>query len=358
MKRYITALVLFLIHLCIYSQEESFICGYTESVRPNFCQFVYDDSKNIDETNVLEVIDEILKTISLDKKSFFLKKCANINNAYAYCSVDGTRYIVIDESWLNQINNRNWFIIGVLAHEIGHHLNGHTINSKILNLSERRQQELEADRFSGSILKNLGASQIEATAWVNTIIPFEESDEHSTHPSKSKRISAIKAGYNGVELRDYTSKESYEDYFVLGYEYFNQKDFKKSYAYYQKALEINPKGSMAYNNIANIYYYVWNNLEEALKYYQIAINLDSRNYIAWHNLGDLTILGYNDYKKAFEYYNQALKLEPNYGKSLCSRGVVYLQYNMKNEACVDFRKACLLGVQNGCDNYQYNRCSN
>lgn len=64
------------------------------------------------------------------------------------------RYVLFDRAKFDWASGRpSWRDIGILAHEIGHHLNGHTVNS----LGSRWQTEAEADWFAGYVMARLGA---------------------------------------------------------------------------------------------------------------------------------------------------------------------------------------------------------
>lgn len=92
-------------------------------------------------------------------------------------------------SWLNTTTNDKWAAIALLAHEIGHHLNGHTSGKS----SHRLQREAEADEFAGFILARLGASLGQAQLVMNYIAKSEKSE---THPARKDRIAAITTGWN------------------------------------------------------------------------------------------------------------------------------------------------------------------
>ena len=87
---------------------------------------------------------------------------------------------------LNDSTGNYWASISILAHEIGHHLSGHTESQ----LPEYRF-ELEADKFSGFILNRMGASIEDARAAVEVVI------KNSLHGelSRENRIAAIEAGW-------------------------------------------------------------------------------------------------------------------------------------------------------------------
>ncbi|MFT6827522.1 MAG: hypothetical protein ACI9Z3_000805 [Roseivirga sp.] len=119
---------------------------------------------------------------------------ANVPNAAAVIKGD-TRYILYNQYFMEQIKDltkTNWSSISILAHEIGHHLSGHTLD----NIGSRPDKELESDGFSGFILYKMGASLDESRAVMNTI----GGEGSSTHPPKSARLSAITNGW--ISARD------------------------------------------------------------------------------------------------------------------------------------------------------------
>lgn len=138
------------------------------------------------------VIKAILSVIGL-KANFEIKQ-ANIPNATAIIQKD-KRYILYNPSFISSINNSvhtNWAAISILAHEIGHHLNGHTL----VRGGSNHKVELECDEFSGFILKKMGASLKEAQAAVNELC---REKEFPTHPGKKSRLKAIERGWNKAD---------------------------------------------------------------------------------------------------------------------------------------------------------------
>ena len=120
----------------------------------------------------------------------FVIKAADVPNAQA--SISGTtRLILYNQLFMmkvKQATNTDWAAISILAHEIGHHLAGHTLDG----LGSRPSKELEADRFSGFILAKMGATLEQSLVAIESIA----SDEGSvTHPPRSARIAAITNGW-------------------------------------------------------------------------------------------------------------------------------------------------------------------
>ena len=146
-------------------------------------------------------LDKILNAIGASKR-FVLQPCSNINNAVA-TSYKGIRYILYDRVFMNSVNNgNNWGNLFVLAHEVGHHINGHSLDLVLYaadavgqqTLAQSRQDELEADEFAGFILAKLGGP-LSAANKVISSYSSNRDDTYSTHPSTSKRLAAVKRGY-------------------------------------------------------------------------------------------------------------------------------------------------------------------
>lgn len=88
-----------------------------------------------------------------------------------------------------------WGPVSIMAHEIGHHLSGHTITAG----GSRPGLELEADKFSGYVLYKMGAPLAEATKAIDAL---GSETEQPTHPAKSRRIAAIGQGWQEACRQD------------------------------------------------------------------------------------------------------------------------------------------------------------
>ncbi len=136
------------------------------------------------------IIDEIISVMNL-KVNFEVRE-ANVPNAGAVF-FNNKRYILYNPNFIKQIDRAagtDWASISILAHEIGHHVKGHVFKS---NGGSSHQNELEADEFSGLVLKKMGASLEDAQIAMRMISGNRAS---STHPGKSDRLSAIAKGWN------------------------------------------------------------------------------------------------------------------------------------------------------------------
>lgn len=130
------------------------------------------------------------------KEPNFLIRAANVPNAVATL-MGPQRAILYNQQFMLQVKNATkteWSAISVLAHEVGHHLQGHTLQSG----GSRPPIELEADKFSGYVLYRMGASLDQAQAAMKIVANDQGT---STHPGKSARLAAITNGWlNAKEL--------------------------------------------------------------------------------------------------------------------------------------------------------------
>jgi hypothetical protein len=87
-----------------------------------------------------------------------------------------------------QVGGSPWGPISIMAHEIAHHLSGHTI----VPGGSRPEIELEADKFSGYVLQKMGAPLASAQ---QMILAVGHGHGTPTHPAKDQRAEAIKQGW-------------------------------------------------------------------------------------------------------------------------------------------------------------------
>ena len=120
----------------------------------------------------------------------FQVRAAGVPNAAAVIRGD-TRYILYNQYFMQNTKRStgsNWAPISIMAHEVGHHLNGHTLDKR----GSRPKIELEADYYSGFILQRMGASIDDARAAMSKLGSASGSN---THPAKHDRLAAIGSGW-------------------------------------------------------------------------------------------------------------------------------------------------------------------
>jgi len=116
------------------------------------------------------------------------------------------RYILYNPTYITSLNNitkNKWAVMTLLAHEVGHHLDGHTIRKG----GSTPELELEADEFAGFILHKLGATLEQSQ---NVMYYIAKAKGSRTHPPKGSRLLAIEKGWNrasGLQEINTTAKK-------------------------------------------------------------------------------------------------------------------------------------------------------
>lgn len=159
----------------------NYACSYYGEKNPTS---VYTFSSDSEAISALEKI-----TNASGLATNFKIMAANVPNAAAIV-FNNQRYILYNQSFMYNLDKRTnyWASLSILAHEVGHHLNGHSL----VPGGSRPEIELEADKFSGFILAKLGATLEESQSAINSIVTETGS---LTHPGRSARLAAIANGW-------------------------------------------------------------------------------------------------------------------------------------------------------------------
>lgn len=145
------------------------------------------------DAETLALIARIVKVAGV-QQNFVVKAYTRFNaEAQIISEADRPqRYIFYNREFLNSIRESGsgeWAELGILAHEVAHHLNGHTVE----NSFSTRDLELAADRSAGFWMGRLGATLEQAQSGFNSfpdIVP-----PGSSHPRRKDRLEAVKAGW-------------------------------------------------------------------------------------------------------------------------------------------------------------------
>ena len=278
----------------LYAGEQDLEYGNSTEAA-ELCVSIRSNSASSD-SSADESLEAILSVVGAAKR-FMLYPCDKINNAVAYTSpTSGFRYILYDEEFMNSLSNRNnkyWANMAVLAHEVGHHINGHTLSEKISQY-DNRLQELEADEFAGFVLSKLGADLKEVED-IFSNLGEDGDDTYRSHPNKTRRLNAINKGFEKARLNgNITQKKlsSDEEYYYRGEENYDNEEYDKAIEDFSQALNIKK---------TDLYYAFRGRAKEALE----------------------------DYPGALSDYYRSLELDPEYSWSLFRYGYVEYLKNTK-----------------------------
>ena len=171
----------------------TFACNYfgknilPQDICPQMQGFVTD-------SHAERVIGQFAQKMGQVNSKFKVMQCANTDNCFATV-IEGQPYIIYDRDFLNRVEETtqtDWGAVSILAHEIGHHANFHTIDGT----GSRPEKEMEADYFSGFWLHEMGASLEQSE---EAIKHFQGEFVTTTHPPRSQRLMAIENGWRAAD---------------------------------------------------------------------------------------------------------------------------------------------------------------
>lgn len=171
--------------------ETTFMCSYTAGVinEKSICNLLGFQTRQVAQ----KAVERIVSRSGL-RQNFYVMECPNIDNCFA-ATRNGERLIVYDASFMRRVNSMtktDWGAMSILSHEIGHHLQGHTIKPGGSDPS----RELEADEFSGFVMYQMGSSLKEAQS---AIWKLTTDYDTGSHPPRRKRMASIKKGYQNAK---------------------------------------------------------------------------------------------------------------------------------------------------------------
>ena len=174
--------------------EPSWACGfagwnnflYTKDVRPPAQEAIKAAQKITDSVGLVQKFDILEGDFSSGTIAYALVRSQK-------------RYIVYDSGHFNWKDGKpDWEEVIIMAHEIGHHLNGHTVDGR----GSRWPTELEADHFAGFAVSRLGGTLH------NALIAYKDRSlsGSKTHPPRHLRLQAVKDGWQHSENLKHSQK--------------------------------------------------------------------------------------------------------------------------------------------------------
>lgn len=142
-----------------------------------------------------DMVAQIMKFTGLPQNFTVVE--APVPNAAALIMLDEKkipqRVIAFNRDFIGLVQRatggNDWAPVSVMAHEIGHHLSGHTITPG----GSQPPTELEADKFSGFVLYKMGATLDDAQKAMATLVA--DGPDGATHPGRGRRLAAIAEGW-------------------------------------------------------------------------------------------------------------------------------------------------------------------
>lgn len=150
-------------------------------------------AQRMNEAAAKEAVHRIVRYSGLTP-TFVVIEDDQVRTAVAYIK-GKDRVIAYNPVFITAIldsSHTDWSAVSILAHEIAHHLLGHTLDPEAVHPGD----ELACDSYSGFVLQRMGVAQADAIAAMEVA-----GNVHGTrqHPPRHARVAAISQGWEEGE---------------------------------------------------------------------------------------------------------------------------------------------------------------
>jgi tetratricopeptide (TPR) repeat protein len=342
-KLFVIAVLLISIHLpaqvkhiekSLTATQLNFACNFFD----NSVKYIPPSAEGVKDEDAEKwmrgMINKIMDITGLQNR-YQLRAMKNYNNCSAVCfnnNIGQERFIQFDKAFLEAFQkstNNRWFVFGVLAHEIGHHLNGHSLEG----IGSRPNKEIEADEFAGFVMKKMGATLAEAQG----IFSFmNNTDGPPTHPVKAKRYEAIKRGWDKAAGKQSLETLSFNDADTKDFALRNLLTARKQFAaagkmeYINRALELVPDYAEALSE-KGLVFAEMKEYDSAFYYCNEAAKMEPQIGLLRLNLAEVLYKA-GDLDNAVIYTNDAIFLKPAFAAAYAFKALLLLDKKQFGEA--------------------------
>jgi tetratricopeptide (TPR) repeat protein len=217
------------------------------------------------------------------------------------------------------------------------------ILQKIMNMPTQIDQTLTKDEINYKDIKN----KLDETNKTQKQITRILQEVSNIDKKERTNIEEIRAKDIHISRTELLLKE----YLLKGNEYYYRKEYNNAIQCYDKALEIEPNDSKAWNNKGTALGQL-GNYEEAIKCFDKALEMEPNYAKAWDNKGTaFEKLG--NYEEAIQCYDKAIEIQPNDSDTWYNKGIVFYHSGNYEEAIQCYDKA--LEIEPSDANAWYNK---
>lgn len=144
------------------------------------------------DREALEIVRRMARSAGLTP-DFIVRKGRFTDSSTAIAARRGTRlYIIYDQAKFKMLGGHvPWEDLGILAHEIGHHVHSHFLTG-----GSRPPKELIADKYAGFCCARMGATREQALSWTRKVNKVGS----RTHPPRDERVEAVIQGWQDAQF--------------------------------------------------------------------------------------------------------------------------------------------------------------
>ena len=302
-------LLILFVPYCAFAETKTFIKEYTY-------QASEDDSRNSSRVTALREVKRLL----LEELGTYLESITEVKNFQLTkdqinsLTAGIVRTEIVDEKWNGE---KYWIKTKIVADE-------NDVIKSIDNLRKDRDKSRELE---------------DTKKRADAILEENKKLREELALAKGNAKQQVQRRYD-KSIKELSAFEWLES----GYKNHMQGDFNAAIADYTKAIELNPKFDLAYNN-RGMAYHALGKYNEALAEYNKSTELNPKDASPYNSRGiTYHILG--KYKEALAEYNKSIELNPQYADAYLNRGMAYHALGRYNEALVEYNKSIELNPQN------------
>ncbi len=173
--------------------------------------------------------------------------------------------------------------------------------------------EIKFDDNSNPVNLESFKIKTKSVLWQELVESFNDIKRH--YSKSDVDLSRIEEEMYNILITQKIDKSKYANtYNNLGDVMYDTGNIEEAIECYKKAIELNPKNTLAYYNIGNAMYNIGDK-EQAIEHYKKVINLNPNDAIAHRNLGT-AMYDIGDKEGAIEHYKKAIDLNPKDATSL------------------------------------------
>jgi PAN domain len=133
---------------------------------------------------------------------FVVEDSWDVPNAEARLSNEGKHLILFNKQFMEQVRQgtgTDWSLVGITAHEIGHHVGNHIVrkeDGEVVFTVPGNSAELEADYYAGFALGKMGSTVDEAIAAMRWL---PDPGPGKNHPPRDQRVEETSRGWQNAK---------------------------------------------------------------------------------------------------------------------------------------------------------------
>jgi hypothetical protein len=166
-------------------------CGFAGDVKSEYeCA----DNPSAEITEIDHIVNSMMHSKG-NKILVYFEDCAFVTRPITALTRDGRLEIIVNAKTL--LKFPHWYLLSMLAHELGHITNGHIYMPNCVT----RDHELSADYYAGFLAHEAKCPSLDLA-----MAPFRTVPPDADHPPTAQRLDSVRAGWNDQQKPFYPAR--------------------------------------------------------------------------------------------------------------------------------------------------------